>query len=107
MKIRQPWLIRLLAFLAAWVVRAWIGTLRYRHRWEGVDLAPTQGRRLPRRYIYVCWHENLIVPIYHYSRPDAVMLTSQHADGLLLSETIRFLGARVVNGSTTRGGVEA
>src|SRR5437764_5478012 len=106
MKIRSPWLIKLAGFAAGWAVRLWVGTLRYRYRPLGPDLDPTRpGFR--GRYIYVFWHENILLPAYQYGRRDIRVLISQHADGRLIAEAARHLGFRVVAGSTTRGGVEA
>ncbi|MBY0523914.1 MAG: lysophospholipid acyltransferase family protein [Gemmataceae bacterium] len=106
MKIRNPWLIRLLALVASLIVRAWIGTLRYRVRPLGPNVDPhlVQG---PERYIYAFWHETLLLPAYHYSRPNTHVLISQHADGELVAQIAQHLGCSVVRGSATRGGVQA
>src|SRR5579885_1739211 len=111
MKIRHPGLIKALGLLVAWLVRLWIGTVRYRYRPLGANLDPHR-RGLQGRYIYAFWHENLLLPAYHYGRPDIWVLISQHADGELIAQTCQHLGFRVVRGSTTRdgrsrGGVEA
>src|SRR5262245_3481081 len=109
MKIRHPALIKLVGFLVACVVRLWIGTLRYRHRWFGADWTPTGLGGRGRRFLYAFWHENMLVPAYHYGKSDFWVLISRHADGRLIAEACRHLGFRVVNGSTSveRGGVEA
>jgi lysophospholipid acyltransferase (LPLAT)-like uncharacterized protein len=106
MKIRHPMLIKALGFAIACLVRLWIATLRYRYRPLGPSLDPTK-RGFTGRYIYAFWHENILVPAYHYGRRDVHVLISQHADGRLIAEVVRHLGFRVVAGSTTRGGVEA
>ena len=106
MKVRQRWLIKALGFAVAWVVRLWVGTLRYRYRPLGPNMDPHQ-RGFPGRYIYAFWHENILLPAYHYGRRDIWVLVSQHADGELIAEACRHLGFRLVRGSTTRGGAEA
>jgi lysophospholipid acyltransferase (LPLAT)-like uncharacterized protein len=106
MKIRHPVVLRALGFVIAVVVRVWIGTVRYRYRPLGANLDPN-GRNLRGRYIYTFWHENLLMPAYHYSRPDIWVLISQHADGELIAEACRRLGFQLVRGSTTRGGATA
>jgi lysophospholipid acyltransferase (LPLAT)-like uncharacterized protein len=106
MKIRHPGLIKALGAAVAWLVRLWIGTVRYRYRPLGANLDPNR-RGLEGRYIYAFWHENLIMPAYHYGRPDIWVLISQHADGQLIAEACRHLSFKVVSGSATRGGVEA
>jgi lysophospholipid acyltransferase (LPLAT)-like uncharacterized protein len=106
MKLRHPLLIKAAGFGAAWAVRVWIGTLGYRYRALGRIVIPTEPD-LRERYIYAFWHENLLLPAYHFSRPDVWVLISQHADGELIAEACRNLRLRLVRGSTTRGGVQA
>jgi lysophospholipid acyltransferase (LPLAT)-like uncharacterized protein len=106
MKIRHPVLIKALGFAIACLVRFWIGTLRYRYRPLGPNFDPTRPG-MKGHYIYAFWHENILVPAYHYGRRDIYVLISKHADGQLIAEVIRHLRFRVVAGSTTRGGFEA
>jgi lysophospholipid acyltransferase (LPLAT)-like uncharacterized protein len=106
MKIRHPWLITILAFAGAWLIRLWIGTLRYRYHGLGPEIRPGHPKTR-QRYIYAFWHENLLVLARHYAYRDVFVLISQHADGQLIAEICRWLGFSLVRGSTTRGGVEA
>lgn len=106
MKIRHPWLIKAIGWIGAWLIRMWIGTLRYRVYSLGPVVVPSQPN-LQDWYIYSFWHENMLLPAYHYGRPDAWVLISQHADGQLIAEVCRHLQLKLVRGSTTRGGVEA
>jgi lysophospholipid acyltransferase (LPLAT)-like uncharacterized protein len=106
MKIRQPWLLKVLGFAVACLVRLWIGTIRYRYRPLGGRMNPDQ-RNFQGRYLYAFWHENLLMPAYQYGRPDVWVLISQHADGELIASAVRYLGFKAVRGSTTRGGMEA
>src|SRR5262245_16895790 len=107
MKIRNPWLLKVLGLLMAWTIRLWVKTLRVRYRSVGKDRHP---HRLPpeERYIYVFWHENLFLPACLYARHDCIALVSKHADGQLIAEACQSLGFRTVRGSTGRAGaVEA
>lgn len=106
MKIRHPLLIKALGFVGAWALRLWIPTLRYSYRPVGPNLEPNQLAEGD-RYIYAFWHENMLLLPYHYGRPDIWVLISRHADGRLIAEVCRRMSARVVEGSTTRGGIEA
>ncbi|HLN31466.1 MAG TPA: lysophospholipid acyltransferase family protein [Gemmataceae bacterium] len=106
MKLRQPWLITAIAFVGAWIIRLWIWTVRSRYYTMGPDVRPNQPG-LKQHYIYVFWHENLLLPAYHFGRPDVFVLISRHADGQLIAEVCRRLGFGLARGSTTRGGVEA
>lgn len=107
MKIRNPWLIKVLGLVVAVMIRMWIGTLRFRYR--PVDGRDRHPHRVPpeERYIYAFWHETILLPAFHYGRPDCYALISQHADGQLIAEACRHLGFRTVRGSTRRGGIEA
>jgi lysophospholipid acyltransferase (LPLAT)-like uncharacterized protein len=106
MKIRHPWLIKATAFTAALVVRSWMGTLRFQYRPVGPDVDPLRPG-LEGRYIYVFWHENLLLPMYRYSRANIWAIISQHADGELVTAVSRYFGLHTVRGSSTRGGIEA
>ena len=106
MKIRNPRLIRALAWLGAWVIRLWFGTQRYRYQPLGANADP--GRpEIGERYIYAFWHENMLQLAYQYGRPDIWVLVSKSADGQLIAETAGQLGFNLVRGSTTRNYVAA
>jgi lysophospholipid acyltransferase (LPLAT)-like uncharacterized protein len=105
-KVRNPRLIRVLAFLGAWLVRLWIGTVRHRYHHRGPDVRPNHLTS-DAHFIFAFWHEYLLLPAYHYGTPDILVLISQHADGQLIAEICRYLHFGLIRGSTTRGGVEA
>jgi lysophospholipid acyltransferase (LPLAT)-like uncharacterized protein len=106
MKIRRQWLIKAVGFAVAWLVRLWVGTVRYHYRPLGPNFDPHQPG-FQKRYLYAFWHENILIPAYHYGRRDVRVLISEHADGRLIAEACRHLGFRTVEGSTTRGGAKA
>ena len=76
MKIRHPGLIGLAALLASWIVRIWLGTLRFRMAYLDGKMHPTDARVDP--HIYAFWHESLLFPIHFKGR--ANILISKHAD---------------------------
>lgn len=106
MKLRHPELLRAAGCLAAWVVRGWVGSLRYRRVLLGPDVDPTTPGQ-PRRYLYAFWHETLLLPALRYSGTPTKVLISEHADGELIAQACRHLGLGVIRGSTTRGGAKA
>lgn len=106
MKIRHPLVLKALGCAGAWAVRGWVGTLRYRYVPLGDDVTPWSVRT-GQRFLYAFWHENMLLPVYQFSRHDVAVLVSQHADGQLIAEICRHFRLRTVRGSTTRGGVEA
>lgn len=106
MKIRHPWLIKILGFAGAWIVRIWIATLRYHYHAIGPSGLPRHPY-LRGYYIYAFWHENMLLPAYHCRWPNIWVLISQHADGQLVAEICRHMGILTIRGSTTRGSIEA
>jgi lysophospholipid acyltransferase (LPLAT)-like uncharacterized protein len=104
-KIRHPSIIKALGLAGAWAFSSWMGTLLYRYRPLGPDVDPNR-KDLMGRYIYAIWHENILLPVYQYSRANVWVIVSQHADGTLLTEMGRHIKLKLVRGSTTRGGVE-
>jgi lysophospholipid acyltransferase (LPLAT)-like uncharacterized protein len=105
MKLRNPWLIKAAGFTLSRLLRSWLGGLRYRQHLVGGADWPWNG--VAERYIYVAWHEYLLLPLYLCSHADVCMLLSRHSDGQLLSATLSHFDISQVSGSTSRGGVEA
>ncbi|HTK75794.1 MAG TPA: lysophospholipid acyltransferase family protein [Gemmataceae bacterium] len=103
MKIRSPWLIRTIALAAAWLMRAWMATVRVRFVFLGGRRHPPDPRL--ERFIYVFWHENGLFAATLDARIHA--LISTHSDGELMAHIAGHLGRRAVRGSTTRGGMRA
>jgi lysophospholipid acyltransferase (LPLAT)-like uncharacterized protein len=100
MKLRDPRLIRAAAVLAAWVIRAWMATVRVKVVNLDGDDHPADADVA--RYIYAFWHESLLAPVRFRAR--VRVLISKHADGELIALAAQRLGFGVVRGSTTRGG---
>lgn len=103
MKIRNPRLIRVAAFLGAVLIWTWMATVRYRLINRVADIHPADADHV--RFIYAFWHESLLAPVRFKAR--ARVLISKHADGELIAQAAQWLGVGVVRGSTTRGGGEA
>lgn len=106
MKLRSPWLIRVVAWMAAHVVRLWMRTVRIEFWNFRPDLDPRRPESR-QRYIYVFWHENMLLPLSQYGGCNVAVLISQHADGQLIAEACDLLGFHAVRGSSRRGGADA
>lgn len=105
MKIRHPWLLKILSFLGFVVIRLWMTTLhiRIRSAVRGFDAArPRRGRK----YLFTFWHEDMLIPA-HFMGPAYRILISRHADGELIAEICRLARASTIRGSTSRGSIEA
>lgn len=106
MKIRNRRLIAAAGWLGTRSLRVLFRTLRFQYQPLGPDCAPAELGR-SERLIYCIWHENLLLPTLTFGCPDIAVLISRHADGQLLGSLIGHLGMGLVEGSTTRGGIEA
>jgi lysophospholipid acyltransferase (LPLAT)-like uncharacterized protein len=106
MKLRNPRVIRIAAWLGSYALRGWMRTLRFEYRPLGPDFNPCRPR-FDGHYVYAFWHEHILLPAYLYARPNIYILSSQHADGELMADLAGRLGFSAVRGSTTRGGAEA
>jgi lysophospholipid acyltransferase (LPLAT)-like uncharacterized protein len=103
MKLRQPWLLRLIGLVAGMFLRWWASTLHRR-------LIARDGQSHPRgpreqRLIYAFWHESMLAAVAFRAR--ARVLISEHADGELISQVCRHLDLKSIRGSTTRGATRA
>jgi hypothetical protein len=87
------------------MVRALAASLRLREfRAPAVDALWRDGRP----GIYAVWHGRILILPYLYGRRRRVhVLTSRSRDGEILSRFIQGFGARVVRGSSSRGGARA
>jgi lysophospholipid acyltransferase (LPLAT)-like uncharacterized protein len=106
MKIRKLWMIKLIGLLGALLIRLWMSTLRTRCSWPGQRVDPRQ-RSLPERFIYVCWHENILLLCHLFSGRRFKVLISEHADGEMIAQICHHLGAGTIRGSTTRKSLTA
>src|SRR6266478_2289998 len=66
MKLRNPWVLCLLGLLGAWLIRVWMGTLRYRLFFADGIRHPEDSRN--HRCIYAFWHESILFPAAFRSR---------------------------------------
>src|SRR6266852_4556981 len=100
MKLRSPFLIRLAAMIGAWLIRLWLGTMRF--RFDSPDGLPHPIDAKDHRFIYILWHECMLFPLRNRTR--LTSLISNHADGELIARIFRHLGLDVVRGSENNGG---
>lgn len=104
MKLRNPLMIRVVSLLMSWILRVWLGSLTYRILLDDPQVEP---KRMPRRAVYLLWHEMLLAPTYTHARQGVAALVSQHADGELITQIVRMLGGQAVRGSTSKRGLSA
>lgn len=107
MKIRNKHLINAAGRFGTAGLRMLFRSLRFKlHELGSADIKPRQDDNLD-RFIYCIWHENLLAPTLSWGCPELAVLISKHADGQILGSLITSFGMGMVQGSTTRGGIEA
>lgn len=81
-----------------------LGYLGYRLLWRVVESDRPHAQR-GNAVLYAHWHgdELLLVPVFAYKR--MAVLVSRSSDGNLMQWLLRWMGYKVVRGSSTRGGV--
>jgi lysophospholipid acyltransferase (LPLAT)-like uncharacterized protein len=107
MKLKHPLLQKAIGFGLACTARV----LRRTIDWRAVYFDPTTDTAHPRhggRFVYLGWHEYMVMPIILRGDQRMVALASGHSDGALIGRTMRHLGWNVAHGSPTaragRGG---
>ena len=96
--------LRIAGFLGALLIRLWGKTWRITVVDEGLL---DRARRISPSVVFAVWHGRLLALSYSHRSRSIQVLASQHRDGELMGQTIRFLGFGHVRGSSTRGGARA
>jgi lysophospholipid acyltransferase (LPLAT)-like uncharacterized protein len=105
-RIRSRLLNRLIGVAGAGLIVAWRQTLDLRVSCPEPKLNPYDPR-YEGEYLYAAWHESILACTF-FGLPalsKAKVLISQHQDGEYITQIMERLRARVVRGSTTRGGL--
>jgi lysophospholipid acyltransferase (LPLAT)-like uncharacterized protein len=106
MSLTQPLLQRAAIGLAA----TFGAIVRRVNDWRAVYFDPQVDPYHPHnrhRYIYLGWHEYLLMPVLLRGSPRSLALVSGHSDGRILGRVMQRLGFQVTHGSTARGGTSA
>jgi lysophospholipid acyltransferase (LPLAT)-like uncharacterized protein len=96
----ESMLNRTAGLLLATGIQQWMRTLDYKVIYHDPNTDPAQSRPCEQRFIYVFWHEYILVPLYLRGHCDLCMLLSPHRDGNVLERVARHLGFGVVRGSS-------
>ena len=104
MKITNPFLRRTFGFFGTAFFRSLIGTVDF--KWAFYD-PRIDAYVAKRKYILMFWHEYLLGPLFFRRHCPVTMLTSQHGDADLVSQSAQFLGMKCIRGSSSHGGVSA
>ena len=104
MKIRHPLAIKSAAFVLSLWLRTWMCMSAVREQFDNPETNPRAGNE---KFIYLMWHETIIAATAGYASAGIPVLISQHRDGELITQILRYLGGDAVRGSSTRGGDKA
>lgn len=105
-KLRNKFVIRLLARGAAMMTRLWFRTLRntiYTPREHICPFEPTGEER----HLYCLWHDGVLGVIFSGPCLNVSGLVSHHADGSWVADMMQAVGLRAIRGSSSRGGAAA
>ena len=106
MKLNKPWMLKSAAFLGAKLAQAVLASLDF----QSVNCDPSTDPLHPdcnRRYLYITWHEFLLVGLPLRAHSGMLGIASEHRDGELLNQSASHLGWDMVRGSTSHGAASA
>ncbi len=106
MRIQSSLASRIAAFLAVGMIRLIFLTVRVDLRRFAVDF-DAQNPNLDDRFLYSVWHDGLLMPLFVGRPHHMAALVSQHQDGSVLANAMRYLHVIPVRGSSRRGGAVA
>ena len=92
----------IVAFLAAWFIRALRASVRLRYHG---DAQVREWEQRGEHFILAFWHRHLLLMPYAYRGRRISVLVSQSTDGELIARTVARLGIDSARGSSSRGGV--
>jgi lysophospholipid acyltransferase (LPLAT)-like uncharacterized protein len=106
MKVKNPTLLKALGLCGAATAALWRETID----WRAVYFNPRADTRHPKhsgRFVYLGWHEYMLMPILLRGSRRMLALASCHSDGEIVCRAMRHLGWSVTQGSSSRGGTAA
>lgn len=103
--LKSSFFIKLLAHVAS----TYILLVYYTSRWEHIN------RHIPEKYwqqdkpfICVFWHNRVLMTVYGWNREKPFnMLISKHSDGKLIAHVMNIFNIKTVEGSKSKGGLDA
>ncbi len=106
MKIKSPFLNRVICEIAVWSLRALYKTTRIEIRLTDPVHDPYEPNRT-QECVYSVWHDSLLYPLF-INRPQSIVgLVGPHRDGDYVSNVLKALKLKAVRGSSSRGGATA
>jgi lysophospholipid acyltransferase (LPLAT)-like uncharacterized protein len=106
LKIRSPFLTKLIVIVFARLAQLLFRTLRREFHEETADTNPyiISGDE---RFLYCVWHDSIIVPIFAGRHACSSALVSRHQDGSYVEGLLKTVGITSVRGSSKHGGASA
>lgn len=97
---------RLIGLLGACALDKYSSTFDARYYVAEPSMDP-KGELAGQPFIYIFWHEYILLPVSFFGHCHAASLTSQHRDAEIVTHLAEFMGFRIFRGSRKRGGAEA
>jgi lysophospholipid acyltransferase (LPLAT)-like uncharacterized protein len=107
MKIRSPFLNKLVAYGAVYLMRLLFLTTRTEVQFRD-PASSCYGEPVDhRRYAFCLWHDAIALASFAKTPRQCGILVSRHNDGGLLAAALQKLGLKPFRGSSSRGGAQA
>lgn len=106
MKLKHPVFQKTLGLLGSIAIRMVRSTIDYRGWYSDPFVDPIHPQSKG-RYIYVGWHEYMLMPISLRGHRNMVALASEHGDGEIIARAMMHLNWKVARGSSSRGATSA
>jgi lysophospholipid acyltransferase (LPLAT)-like uncharacterized protein len=96
--------IRVLGWLATWVVRLIGSSLRWEvYGWENWQTADALGKRV----VYAFWHHEIFAATWFWRNRGIVVMSGYNFDARFTAHVIQKLGYEIARGSASRGAARA
>ena len=106
MRIRHPWITKVLSGLLVALFQTLFRTVRAKLRFDRPGTSPYQPV-VAETFIYSVWHDSMVVPIFLGCQESTVALVGRHRDGSYVANVLASVGIPSVRGSSSKGGARA
>ncbi|MDO4551613.1 MAG: lysophospholipid acyltransferase family protein [Planctomycetia bacterium] len=97
---------RFLGLLGSAFYYRYMSTLDARY-WAADPALDPKSFWVDQPYIYVFWHEYILLPVSYFGNCKVATITSEHQDAEIITHLSEFMGFKIFRGSSTRGGTKA
>lgn len=106
MKIRSPFLNRMVCRIVVWGFKLLYRTCRVQYHFDDPNNTAYVAEN-DQRFMISIWHDSLFYPLFIRKPPKFVALVGGHRDGDYVTNVLSLLGFDSVRGSSSKGGAGA